>query len=89
MEARSSAEAKFRAIAQGICELLQIKIILTNLGISLKGPIKLYCDNQTPINISHNFVHHDQTKHVEIDRHLIKEKFNNELICILYVPSLF
>ena len=46
MVAKSSAEAKFRAMAQGICELLWIKIILTNLGITLKELMRLYCDNQ-------------------------------------------
>ena len=44
--ARSSTEAEFKAIAQGVCELLWIKIILTNLGITLKELMRLYCDNQ-------------------------------------------
>ena len=84
---RSSAEAEFKAMAQGISELLQIFIILIDLGITLKGPMKLYCDNQDAINIAHNPVHHDRTKHVEIDQHFIKEKLNNGLICTVYVPS--
>ena len=59
MVAKSSAEAKFRAMAQGICELLWIKIILTDLEITLKEPImRLYYDNQDAINITHNPVHH-------------------------------
>ena len=85
--ARSSTEAEFKAIAQGICELLWIKIILINLGITLKEPMRLYCDNQAAINIAHNPNHHDQTKHVEIDRHFIKEKLDIGLICTPYVPS--
>ena len=74
-------------MAQWICELIWIKIILTNLGITLKGPMRLYCDNQAAINISHNPIHHDLTKHVEIDWHFIKEKLDNGLICPLYTPS--
>ena len=31
--ARSSAEAKFRAMAQGVCELLWMKIILDDLRV--------------------------------------------------------
>ena len=40
--ARSSAESKFRAIAQGICELPWLKIILEDLMLKCDGPIKLY-----------------------------------------------
>ncbi|BAT73097.1 hypothetical protein VIGAN_01055600 [Vigna angularis var. angularis] len=70
---RSLAESEFRALAQGICELLWIKIILDDLKVDLKGPMKLYCDNKSAIEIAHNPVQHDRTKHVEIDRHFIKE----------------
>ena len=72
--ARSSAEAEFRAMAQGVCELLWIKIILTELKLAPSGSMRLYCDNKAAINIAHNPVQHDRTKHVEIDRHFIKEK---------------
>ncbi|XP_019051896.1 PREDICTED: uncharacterized protein LOC109114137 [Nelumbo nucifera] len=43
--ARSSAEAEFRAMAQGVCELLWLKIILEDLKIPREEPMKLYCDN--------------------------------------------
>lgn len=36
--ARSSAESEFRAMAQGICELLWLKIILEDLKIRWEGP---------------------------------------------------
>ncbi|RDX95150.1 putative mitochondrial protein, partial [Mucuna pruriens] len=42
--ARSSVEFEFKAIAQGLCELLWLKVILDGLRIKLKGPMKLYCD---------------------------------------------
>ena len=48
--------------------------------------MKLYCDNKSAISIAHNPVQHDRTKHIEIDRHFIKEKLDNGLICTLYVP---
>ena len=49
--------------------------------------MKLYCDNKSAINIAHNPVQHDQTKHIEIDKHFIKEKLDSELICTPYVPT--
>lgn len=85
--ARSSAESEFRAIAQGLCELLWLKIILDDLRIKWDGPMKLYCDKKSAIDIAHNPVQHDRTKHIEIDRHFIKEKLEEGLICMSYVPS--
>lgn len=49
--------------------------------------MKLYCDNKSAITIAHNPVQHDRTKHVEVDRHFIKEKLESGLICTPYVPT--
>ena len=73
--------------AQGICELLWLKIILEDLKIKWEGLMKLYWDNKSAISIAHNPVQHDQTKHIEVDRHFIKEKLDSGLICTPYVPS--
>ncbi|CAL8993351.1 unnamed protein product [Prunus brigantina] len=41
-------------MAHGVCELLWIKHVLTELGFKPKKPMKLYCDNIAAINIAHN-----------------------------------
>jgi hypothetical protein len=85
--ARSSAEAEYRAMAHGVCELLWLQTLLRDLGFSNSGPMKLYCDNKAAINIAHNPVQHDRTKHIEIDRHFIKEKLSEGSICMPFVRS--
>ncbi|PON82508.1 hypothetical protein TorRG33x02_217530, partial [Trema orientale] len=85
--ARSSAEAEFRSLANGISELLWVKMLLEELQAPKIMPLKLYCDNKAAISIAHNPVHHDRTKHVEVDRHFIKEKIENGTLCITYVTS--
>ncbi|RVW50362.1 Retrovirus-related Pol polyprotein from transposon RE1 [Vitis vinifera] len=85
--ARSSAESEFRVIAQGLCELLWLKIILDDLRIKWDSSMKLYCDNKSAINIAHNPIQHNRTKHIEIDRHFIKEKLEEGVVCVFYVPS--
>ena len=47
----------------------------------------LYCDNKAVIDIANNFVYHARTKHIEIDRHFIKEKSDAGIICLPYVKS--
>ncbi|GAV78038.1 hypothetical protein CFOL_v3_21506, partial [Cephalotus follicularis] len=85
--ARSSAEAEFRAMARGICELLWVRGLLQDLGLPTDPPVRFYCDNKSAISIVHNPVQHDRTKHIEIDRHFIKEKMEAGVICIPFVQS--
>lgn len=84
---RSSDEAEFRSLANGVSELIWLKLLLKELQVTTKSPMKLYSDNKAAINIAHNPIHHDSTKHVEVDRHFIKEKIKYGSICIPYVSS--
>ncbi|BAT89905.1 hypothetical protein VIGAN_06103300, partial [Vigna angularis var. angularis] len=45
------------------------------------------CDNKSAISIAHNPVQHDRTKHIEVDRHFIKEKLDSGMICTPYVST--
>ena len=78
---------EFKAMAQGVCELLWMKIFLGDLKIKYEAPMGLACDNKFVISIAHNPVQHDQTKHVEIDQYFIKEKLDNGLIASKYILS--
>ena len=84
---RSSAKAEFRVVAHWIYEVLWIKRLLEDLKIPCNLPMKLYCDNKAAIAIAHNPVLHDRTKHVEIDKHFIKEKIEKWVICMPYLPT--
>ena len=50
-------------------------------------PIKIYCYNKVVISIAHNPVLHNRTKHIEVDKHFIKENIESERICVPYVLS--
>ena len=68
-------------------QILWLKHLLEELRVPAQIPLKLFCDNKAAINISRNPVHHDITKHVEMDQHFIKEKVEDGTICIVYVPT--
>jgi hypothetical protein len=74
-------------MASGLCELLWLRVLLSELGLFDGAPLQLYCNNQAAINIVHNPVQHDRTKHIEIDRHFIKEKLDEEMLHVSYVKS--
>lgn len=69
-------------MTQGVCEVLRLKRVFEELKQTIDLPIRLYCDNKSAINNAHNPVLHDITKHVEVGRHLIKEKLEGNILYI-------
>ena len=84
---RSSAEAEYRGMVHGICELIWLRTLLTKVGFEPKEPMLLYCDNQEAREIANNPIQHDRTKHIEVDQHFIKEKLLLKLVDIPFIWS--
>ena len=53
----------------------------------METEIKIYCDNKATIAIANNPVQHDRTKHVEVDRHFIKQKLDEKVVIFPFVKS--
>ena len=60
-------------------------MLLKELRIESEFPLRVYYDNKAAISIAHNSVHHDCTKHVEVERHFIKEKIEDGTISVTCV----
>ncbi|TYK26219.1 putative mitochondrial protein [Cucumis melo var. makuwa] len=69
---RSSTESEYRALADTTAELLWLRWLLADMGVPQQGPTLLYCDNRSAIQIAHNDVFHERTKHIENDCHFIR-----------------
>lgn len=50
----SSAEAEYHAMSHGLCELLWLQTLLTDLRIPVVTPMPLYCYNTSAIRIAAN-----------------------------------
>ena len=78
--ARSTAEAEYRSMALTICEVMWLRQLLKDLGIKDIGSTVVKCDNQAALAIAANPVHHEKTKHVDIDCHFIRDKATEGII---------
>ena len=56
------------------CEAVWLKRILKDLGVPIKDPTPLYCDNMSSIYLARNPVFHARTKHIEVHYHFIRER---------------
>lgn len=72
-------------MAHAICKFLWMKLLLSDLGFPIRGPMHLYYDNKAIISIAHNPVQHERTKHIEVDCHFIRHKLMSGQICIPFV----
>lgn len=55
-------------MAQGISKLIWLKRLLSDLGITLEGSMKLHSDDKPAIFTVHNPIQHYHMRHVLIDR---------------------
>ncbi|KAL8120516.1 hypothetical protein AgCh_017628 [Apium graveolens] len=84
---KSSAEAEYRAMSNAASEITWLVRLLAELGMLCLKPVTLHCDNQSSIHIAKNPVHHERTKHIEIDVHFTRDKVLEGLIQLSYVPT--
>ena len=72
-------------MTKGLCELLWLKMLLTKIGFSPTLEISFFRDNKAAINISHNPIQHDKTKHMEVDWY--KYNLETKIIRFSFVTS--
>ena len=82
-----SVEAKYRSLAESICERIWLKRLFDELKFSTKEPMKVFYDNIVANNIAKTLVHHDKTKHVELDCHFIKEKIEEDILDLIHTST--
>ena len=64
---RSSTEAELRALATTTAEIVWLRWLLADFGISCAAATPLLCDNTGAIQIANDLVKHELTKHIGVD----------------------
>ncbi|XP_073268340.1 uncharacterized protein [Populus alba] len=87
---RSSCRSRISGhLATTSCELQWHSYLLADFHIPHSQPALLYTDSKPASEIAYNPIHHERTKHIQIDCHLVREKLQAGLLTIIHIPSKF
>jgi hypothetical protein len=84
---RSSTEVELRALATTTVEIVWLRWLLADLGISCDAATPLLCDNIGAIQIANDPVKHELTKHIGVDAFFTRSHCHQKTISLQYVPS--
>jgi hypothetical protein len=85
--ALSSVEAEYMAASQANCEAIWLRKFLFGLFGHELRPTLIHYNNQSCIKISKNLVFHDNSKHIEIKYHLIRDWVQRGVVQLEYIPT--
>lgn len=85
--ARSSTEAEYRAVANTTAELMWVKNLLSELGVTINHTPVIFCDNLSATHLSANPVFHSKMKHLALDFYFIREQVQSDKLRVAHVPS--
>lgn len=83
----STTESEYVAACQAIKELIWLKSLITELNPRETSAAKFYMDNQSAIRLIKNPVYHKRTKHIDIQYHFIREKYQDNQFSLEYVST--
>ena len=83
----SSTEAEYYALSEVTKEVIFAKQVLETMGIGLNLPIKINVDNVGAIYLAKNFSVSQNTKHIDIRRHFVREHQEDGTINATFVRS--
>ena len=81
----STAEVEYIAVGSFCLQLLWMKKLLSDYGIS-QDTMVVYCNNSSAIDIFKNHVQHSKTKYIEIIYHFIKDLVERKIVTLEYIP---
>ena len=83
----SSTEAEYVAVSDVCTEIMFVRMILCFLGIRVKLPITVHCDNIGAIFLSYNAKISQRTKHIDTKYRYVGEYVDQGVVKIIFVRS--
>ena len=68
-------------------EAVSWKMFLSELGMEISEPFKIFADNQRCIAIAKNPQHYARTKHIDIKYYYVREQIAKKSVVINYIPT--
>ena len=65
-------------------EIVWLRGLLEDLGVTPNGPTTLYADNQGAIRLANNPENHRRTKHIAVRYHYTRELIENSTLKLVY-----
>lgn len=87
--ARSSADNEYRAMASTTVEIVWLRWLFADMGVSPYDSLVtlMYCEKKSAIQITHNSIFHERTTHIEIDCHLMSHHLQHGIIFLPFASS--
>ena len=86
--ARSSTEAKYRALASAAAYLVWIQNLKAGIGVHCSSQIPVFwSDNMGAQALACNPVYHTRKKHIELDVHFVRNLISDQMLEVRYVPT--
>ncbi|GKV47491.1 hypothetical protein SLEP1_g54392 [Rubroshorea leprosula] len=85
--ARSSTKAEYRALAATASELIWVRNLLSELGVSVPRSPAIFCDNVSATYLSVNPVLHSRMKHIAIDLHFVRDLVDRGFLHVSHIST--
>ena len=85
--ALSSTDAEYTASSMGAKEAVWLRKLLVGLFKKPLKPTIIHCDNQSCIKLLTNPIFHNQSKHIEIPYHYIRDMVDRDVIRLEHIST--
>lgn len=83
----SSAEAEYVAVTLATKEGMWLQMLIEELDMVPKPPLKIFCDNLSCVYLASNPKHSERTKHVDMKFHFIRELVESQKLSLEHTPT--
>ena len=81
------AEAEYVAEINNCNQVIWMKQMMKDIGITFTEPVVIYYVNKSTVNMSKNPILHSKTKHIAIKCHVLKEKVAEKEMKLEYINT--